>query len=68
MGERGISLSGGQKARINLARAFYIDADIYLLDDPLSAVDDHFGRHLFLLAIHSFMTNYEFLSRIIYIT
>lgn len=47
IGEGGISLSGGQKARINLARCFYIDADIYLMDDPLSAVDNHVGRHLF---------------------
>ncbi|KAK4317272.1 hypothetical protein Pmani_011632 [Petrolisthes manimaculis] len=47
VGERGMSLSGGQKARVNLARAVYFDADIYLLDDPLSAVDTHVGRHLF---------------------
>ncbi|KAK8736319.1 hypothetical protein OTU49_004939, partial [Cherax quadricarinatus] len=47
VGERGVSLSGGQKARVNLARAVYYDADIYLLDDPLSAVDSHVGRHLF---------------------
>uniref|UniRef100_A0A336LKT5 Oxysterol-binding protein n=1 Tax=Culicoides sonorensis TaxID=179676 RepID=A0A336LKT5_CULSO len=47
VGERGTSLSGGQKARINLARAVYRDHDIYLLDDPLSAVDSHVGRHLF---------------------
>nr|XP_045582319.1 ATP-binding cassette sub-family C member 4-like isoform X3 [Procambarus clarkii] len=47
VGERGASLSGGQKARVNLARAVYYDADIYLLDDPLSAVDSHVGRHLF---------------------
>ncbi|XP_063697681.1 probable multidrug resistance-associated protein lethal(2)03659 [Culicoides brevitarsis] len=47
VGERGASLSGGQKARINLARAVYRDADIYFLDDPLSAVDAHVGRHLF---------------------
>ncbi|XP_018322246.1 multidrug resistance-associated protein 4 [Agrilus planipennis] len=47
VGERGVSLSGGQKARINLARAVYREADIYLLDDPLSAVDTHVGKHLF---------------------
>lgn len=47
VGEKGVSLSGGQKARINLARAVYRDADVYLLDDPLSAVDTHVGRQLF---------------------
>lgn len=47
VGERGISLSGGQRARINLARAVYKEADIYLLDDPLSAVDTHVGKELF---------------------
>jgi ATP-binding cassette, subfamily C (CFTR/MRP), member 1 len=46
IGERGVTLSGGQKARVNLARAAYNDADIYLLDDPLSAVDAHVGHHL----------------------
>ncbi|EMC96931.1 hypothetical protein BAUCODRAFT_433092 [Baudoinia panamericana UAMH 10762] len=46
VGERGISLSGGQKARVTLARAVYARADIYLLDDVLSAVDQHVGRHL----------------------
>lgn len=46
VGERGISLSGGQKARLALARAVYARADIYLLDDVLSAVDSHVGRHL----------------------
>ena len=39
IGERGVNISGGQKARIALARALYSDADIYLLDDPISAVD-----------------------------
>ncbi|XP_004519652.1 multidrug resistance-associated protein 4 [Ceratitis capitata] len=47
VGERGASLSGGQRARISLARAVYKPASIYLLDDPLSAVDAHVGRHLF---------------------
>ena len=46
VGERGISLSGGQKARLTLARAVYARADIYLLDDVLSAVDGHVGRHI----------------------
>lgn len=46
VGERGISLSGGQKARLTLARAVYARADIYILDDVLSAVDQHVGRHL----------------------
>lgn len=47
VGERGASLSGGQRARVSLARAVYRRADIYLLDDPLSAVDAHVGRYLF---------------------
>ena len=47
VGERGVTLSGGQKARVSLARALYADADIYLLDDPLSAVDATVGRHIF---------------------
>ena len=47
IGEKGINLSGGQKQRINLARAVYSNRDIYLLDDPLSAVDAHVGKHLF---------------------
>ena len=47
VGERGVTLSGGQKARVNLARVIYHDADIYLLDDPLSAVDAGVARHLF---------------------
>ncbi|KAL2666064.1 hypothetical protein AAZV13_02G256900 [Glycine max] len=47
IGERGINLSGGQKQRIQIARALYQDVDIYLFDDPFSAVDAHTGSHLF---------------------
>ncbi|XP_061171411.1 ATP-binding cassette sub-family C member 5-like [Saccostrea echinata] len=47
IGERGINMSGGQKQRLSLARALYADKDIYLMDDPLSAVDIHVGRHIF---------------------
>lgn len=47
VGERGSALSGGQKARVTLARAVYKNASIYLLDDPLSAVDSHVGKQLF---------------------
>ncbi|KAG0092465.1 Multidrug resistance-associated protein 1 [Podila epicladia] len=46
IGERGINLSGGQKQRVSLARAAYQDADVYLMDDPLSAVDAHVDQHL----------------------
>ena len=47
IGERGINLSGGQRAIVALARAVYRNADVYLLDDPLSAVDAHVGQHIF---------------------
>ncbi|XP_066141508.1 ATP-binding cassette sub-family C member 4-like [Euwallacea fornicatus] len=57
VGDRGASLSGGQKARINLARAIYRDADIYLLDDPLSAVDIHVAKHLYDLCINGYLHN-----------
>ncbi|KAG0282352.1 hypothetical protein BGZ98_006805, partial [Dissophora globulifera] len=46
IGERGINLSGGQKQRVSLARAAYQNAQIYLMDDPLSAVDAHVDQHL----------------------
>lgn len=47
IGEKGINLSGGQKQRVSLSRAVYADADTYMLDDPLSAVDAHVGKHIF---------------------
>lgn len=47
IGEKGINLSGGQKQRVSLSRAVYNDADTYVLDDPLSAVDAHVGKHIF---------------------
>uniref|UniRef100_A0AAX7SQL5 Cystic fibrosis transmembrane conductance regulator n=1 Tax=Astatotilapia calliptera TaxID=8154 RepID=A0AAX7SQL5_ASTCA len=57
IGDRGATLSGGQKARVNLARAVYQDADIYILDDPLSAVDAEVGRHLFEQCICGLLKN-----------
>ncbi|KAF6719853.1 Multidrug resistance-associated protein 1 [Oryzias melastigma] len=47
IGEKGVNLSGGQKQRVSLARAVYCDRSVYLLDDPLSAVDAHVGKHIF---------------------
>ena len=54
IGERGVNLSGGQKQRIQLARALYQNADIYLLDDPFSAVDAHTASSLFNVIITIF--------------
>ncbi|XP_071949501.1 ATP-binding cassette sub-family C member 5-like [Antedon mediterranea] len=57
IGERGINLSGGQKQRVNLARALYSGGDIMLLDDPMSAVDAHVGKHIFNQCIRGLMKN-----------
>ena len=57
VGERGEVLSGGQKARVSLARAVYVDADLYLLDDPLSAVDFKVGQHIFKICINGLLVN-----------
>ncbi|XP_065203724.1 probable multidrug resistance-associated protein lethal(2)03659 isoform X2 [Planococcus citri] len=57
VGERGVSLSGGQRARVNLARAVYKKADIYLFDDPLSAVDTRVGKHLFEECIANYLSD-----------
>ncbi|XP_061388505.1 probable multidrug resistance-associated protein lethal(2)03659 [Musca vetustissima] len=56
IGERGASLSGGQRARVNLARAIYRKADIYLLDDPLSAVDTNVGKHIYDKCVKEFLS------------
>ncbi|XP_018322247.1 multidrug resistance-associated protein 4-like [Agrilus planipennis] len=57
VGDKGVSLSGGQRARINLARSVYRKADIYLLDDPLSAVDTYVGKYLFERCIVDYLRN-----------
>ena len=57
IGGKGVTLSGGQKARVSLARAIYSDADIYLLDDPLSAVDAHVGKTIWSQAIMGYLRN-----------
>lgn len=55
IGERGVSLSGGQRARVNLARAVYCDADIFLLDDPLCNLDNKVGEQIFQMCICGFL-------------
>ena len=55
IGENGINLSGGQKQRVSLARAVYNNADLYLLDDPLSAVDSHVCKHIFEKVINRYV-------------
>ncbi|KAF9323833.1 hypothetical protein BG006_001111 [Podila minutissima] len=57
IGEKGINLSGGQKQRISIARAVYADADVYIFDDPLSAVDAHVDKHLFEHAVSKVLAN-----------
>ena len=57
IGEKGITVSGGQKQRLNIARAIYYDSDLVLLDDPLSAVDAHVGRHIMDHAICGLLDN-----------
>ncbi|CAD8159179.1 unnamed protein product [Paramecium octaurelia] len=59
IGERGTTLSGGQKARLSLARALYQQADLYLFDDPLSAVDASVAKNIFHMAIKEFIFDYQ---------
>lgn len=51
IGERGVNISGGQKQRVSMARAVYSDSDVYIFDDPLSALDAHVGRQVHSLSI-----------------
>lgn len=53
IGERGVNISGGQKQRVSMARAVYSDSDVYVFDDPLSALDAHVARQVALLLITS---------------
>ena len=57
VGEKGITLSGGQRARLSFARALYSDSEIYLLDDPLSAVDSKVARNMFDRGIKGMLKN-----------
>ncbi|KAF9434448.1 hypothetical protein BGZ76_008001 [Entomortierella beljakovae] len=57
IGERGVNLSGGQKQRISIARSVYANADIYIFDDPLSAVDAHVDEHIFKNALKHILAN-----------
>ncbi|KAL8535199.1 hypothetical protein ACS0TY_010996 [Phlomoides rotata] len=64
VGERGLNLSGGQKQRIQMARAIYSNSDIYLLDDPFSAVDAHTGAHMFRKCLMQLLHN----KTVVYVT
>ncbi|KAF9585713.1 hypothetical protein BGW38_001093 [Lunasporangiospora selenospora] len=64
IGERGINLSQGQRQRVSLARAVYSDADIILLDDPLSGMDAQIGKHIFQECIKGYLSN----KTVIYVT
>ncbi|EDV27232.1 uncharacterized protein TRIADDRAFT_10225, partial [Trichoplax adhaerens] len=57
VGERGVHLSGGQRARVSLARAVYSEADIYIFDDPLSAVDPYVAKHIYEKCIRRYLYN-----------
>ena len=57
IGEKGVNLSGGQKARISLARAMYTDKDIFILDDPISALDAHVGKNIMMNCIVGYLKN-----------
>lgn len=55
IGEKGVNLSGGQKQRISIARALYANADIYIIDDCLSALDPYVGKNIFYNALKEYL-------------
>ena len=57
IGERGVNISGGQKQRVSMARAVYSNSDIYIFDDPFSALDAHVAHQVFLWLIHNITDN-----------
>jgi ABC-type multidrug transport system fused ATPase/permease subunit len=61
IGEKGLNLSGGQKARISIARAIYSDSEIYIFDDPLSALDAYVGMNLFKQVFNDFLKDKTFI-------
>ena len=61
IGEKGLNLSGGQKARISIARAIYTDSEIYIFDDPLSALDAYVGMNLFKGVFNEYLKNKTFI-------
>ena len=61
IGEKGLNLSGGQKARLSIARAIYSNADIYIFDDPLSALDAYVGMNLFRKVFNEFLKDKTFI-------
>ncbi|CAL8993869.1 unnamed protein product [Prunus brigantina] len=68
VGERGMNLSGGEKQRIQLARAVYSDSDVYILDDPFSAVDAHTGTHLNWNVLQKCLLQHLSMKTVIYAT
>ena len=61
IGEKGLNLSGGQKARISIARSIYSDSEIYIFDDPLSALDAYVGMNLFKQVFNDFLKEKTFI-------
>lgn len=54
IGERGVNISGGQKQRVSMARAVYSNSDVFIFDDPLSALDAHVGRQVMIYSVNAY--------------